>query len=253
MALMPSERTRRYYKRRRREVLAMPRIPCACGCGTMIPPLTTNLKPAKFAQGHAGKIVGPKALKRWREQHGAWNKGRKMPASYRHPLKGQTLPKAQIAQRTATRRSKFDGAYVSPHARGWKASSDTRRRMSEAKLLNPLSGDRNPAWRGGTSFSPYPPAFNKALKAQVLSEQDYTCADCQHRIGPGGKKQNVHHKDGNKNNCARHNLVALCVSCHMKREWEVNRLTRRREAWKKQPYVVPGVVLASVGVREAVI
>lgn len=30
----------------------MPKIPCACGCGEMIPPLNTNLKPAIYKHGH---------------------------------------------------------------------------------------------------------------------------------------------------------------------------------------------------------
>ena len=29
-----------------------PKIPCACNCGTMIPPITTDGKPAMFASGH---------------------------------------------------------------------------------------------------------------------------------------------------------------------------------------------------------
>ena len=30
----------------------MPRIPCECGCGTLIRPITRKFKPARFAQGH---------------------------------------------------------------------------------------------------------------------------------------------------------------------------------------------------------
>ena len=49
------------------------------------------------------------------------------------------------------------------------------------------------------------------------------------------------------------NLVALCVSCHRKREWEVDRIVRARAAWKEQPFVVPCVTISVVGVERAVI
>lgn len=35
-----------------REIATMPLIPCACGCGELIPPINTNLKPAKYKHGH---------------------------------------------------------------------------------------------------------------------------------------------------------------------------------------------------------
>ena len=41
----------------RADVLAMPKIPCECGCGTMIPPITSGgRKPARFAKGHHARM-----------------------------------------------------------------------------------------------------------------------------------------------------------------------------------------------------
>ena len=43
----------------RAAVLAMPKIPCECGCGTMIPPITTAHVPARFAKNHHARVDGP--------------------------------------------------------------------------------------------------------------------------------------------------------------------------------------------------
>lgn len=44
--------------KREQRYAAMPPIPCACGCGEMIPPITKRRVPAKFKHGHNGRIVG---------------------------------------------------------------------------------------------------------------------------------------------------------------------------------------------------
>lgn len=181
----------------------------------------------------------------------AWNKGRSTGPS---PKRGSRLPADEIALRTATRRARYDGNYVSSTARGWKASEEKRAKLRAAMAKRDFRGAKNPFWRGGKSFEPYPPEFNKELKLQILNKQHRRCADCKTPIGcRGGSRPNVHHLDGNKWNCYRSNLVALCVPCHMSREWEVDRLSRLRTAWKKQPYVVPYAVMSSVGLERTVI
>jgi hypothetical protein len=65
---------RDFYRRRRAELNAMPKIPCACGCGTLIPPLTRKLTAAKYAPSHhpAGRIRKGDT----REAGRAWKGGR---------------------------------------------------------------------------------------------------------------------------------------------------------------------------------
>lgn len=46
------EGTRKYREKRFREIDAMPKIPCECGCGTMLAPINKTLQPARFAHGH---------------------------------------------------------------------------------------------------------------------------------------------------------------------------------------------------------
>lgn len=52
MALTAVEKQRRYQERLQREIDAMPKIACVCGCGTQIAPITKGRKPAKYAHGH---------------------------------------------------------------------------------------------------------------------------------------------------------------------------------------------------------
>lgn len=183
-----------------------------------------------------------------------WNRGVAQWAGRTPPNSGRELSQEEIAARTATRVARHGKYSVrGAWAEGWLKSRSHRAKIGAA-FRGKYAGASNPAWRGGVSFLPYPPEFNLALKRRILNEQHRKCFDCRTPIGcRGGKRPNVHHKDGNKSNCQRWNLVALCVSCHTKREWEVTRLLRTREAWKKQPHVVPCATITSLGVERAVI
>src|SRR6266498_1357858 len=61
----------RYKRRRLTEIDAMPKIPCACGCGTLIAPINRTLKPARFAHGH--NRVGKQSQFRARQNMGPLN------------------------------------------------------------------------------------------------------------------------------------------------------------------------------------
>lgn len=67
------EGTRKYRAKRFREIEAMPKIACACGCGTMIAPINKSLKPARIARGHNGKYDGAATRFRPGEQVGPLN------------------------------------------------------------------------------------------------------------------------------------------------------------------------------------
>lgn len=71
-----------------------------------------------------------------------------------------------------------------------------------------LSGSNAPTWKGGISFEPYPPEFNKAFKKQIRKRDKYRCAICRF---PGN---HVHHIDYCKKNTEPNNCITLCASCH---------------------------------------
>lgn len=79
-------------------------------------------------------------------------------------------------------------------------------------------GKNSPNWKGGTSFEPYPPEFNKQLKREIRKRDKYCCRICgmtqkEHKMRY--KRQLcVHHIDSDKTNNNMNNLVTLCDSCH---------------------------------------
>lgn len=61
----------------------------------------------------------------------------------------------------------------------------------------------------------YPPDWPE-ISTQVKEEAGWCCERCGHRDDrPSGHVLTVHHLDGNKANCARWNLAALCQKCHL--------------------------------------
>jgi hypothetical protein len=84
-------------------------------------------------------------------------------------------------------------------------------------------GENNPAWRGGVSFEPYCPKFNKDLKERVRAFFGYKCLGCG--VEQNGEKLSVHHIHYNKNACCDETpamFAPLCRSCHGKTNKERN-------------------------------
>lgn len=117
---------------------------------------------------------------------------------------------------------------ISPGSIYWKGkklSDIHKQKLKEAKLKNPvrywlgkkrqdLSKEKHFNWKGGVSFEPYAIDWDNKLKDEIRFRDNYTCKIC-------GKKQkkvshSVHHIDYNKKNCNINNLITLCVSCHIK-------------------------------------
>jgi len=82
-------------------------------------------------------------------------------------------------------------------------------------------GEKNYGWLGGVSFLPYSHKFTKHLKESVKARDDYHC-----RICGTEDKLYVHHIDYDKLNTAPINLISLCLSCHMKTNFN-------RNCWKE--------------------
>jgi len=52
MAKSKEELRRAKAERRRARIDLMPKIPCGCGCGTLIPPFDSRLVPRRYVKGH---------------------------------------------------------------------------------------------------------------------------------------------------------------------------------------------------------
>ena len=121
-------------------------------------------------------------------------------------------------------------------------------------------GTGNPHWKGGISFEPYCPKFNKDLKTRIRAFFDNQCVLCGKSAEENKVNMGCHHVTYDKMICCNGKPVrfaALCVSCHgktnhnrekyeamlhriideiyggrsyfTKEEWEA---LRRKEAWK---------------------
>lgn len=129
---------------------------------------------------------------------------------------------------------------------GKKHSEETKRKMREAhkgKLYHPMTdeirkkisktktgthqtveqrkkrsdnmmGEKHWNWQGGKSFEPYTIDWTKTLKIAIRERDKYTCQVCGEK--QGDRAFHVHHIDYNKENCNPNNLITLCMSCHMK-------------------------------------
>ncbi len=104
---------------------------------------------------------------------------------------------------------------------GTKASEETKQKMSAKK-----KGNKNSSWRGGVSFGPYCPKFNREFKERVRAFFDYTCLGCG--IPQNGERLTVHHINYNKQTCCDGTMpmfAPLCRSCHGK-------TNHNREYWE---------------------
>jgi hypothetical protein len=81
-------------------------------------------------------------------------------------------------------------------------------------------GSEHPNWNGGTSNEPYPFEFNKILKENIKTRDEFKCGICDKET----QKLAIHHINYNKDNIEFDNLISLCYSCHGKTNYN-------RECW----------------------
>ncbi len=228
MGLPSAERQRRHREKRYAEIAIMPKIPCGCGCGTLIAPINKQLKPATYAHGH-----NPTEGAKGKPSH--W-KGKPNPRAREVHFGMKRTPEA-IAQRQATRLANNNGVYQVK--RGWKHKPETIKRMcianrrnSRPGLLNPFYGrthteesrkrmsdaltkERHPGWRGGASTLPYGPEFTRKFKHLIRQRDNYICQRCGKTQEQEGRVLQVHHLDHDKQHNDPSNLVASCGSCNV--------------------------------------
>lgn len=77
-----------------------------------------------------------------------------------------------------------------------------------------FSGPNSPQWVDGSSFEPYPPEFNNALKLIVRKRDKFACVLCGQP--ENGRAHDIHHIDGDKTHNDPSNLITMCHSCHIK-------------------------------------
>jgi hypothetical protein len=230
MGTPQKERTRKYRERRYAEIAEMEKIPCACGCGTLIAPINKKLQPATFAHGHLPEGVAH----RIKPGDTSYWKGKKNPhlaalnkTRVRTPQEG--------AKRTAARYARFGPSYGA--ARGFKLAPEkiaqlvalskartgeknhfygkTHTPKARALMSDKLRGPKHPNWNGGTSTLPYGPEFTRKFKKIIRERDNYTCQRCGRTQEQEGRVLQIHHLDHDKTHNDPGNLVTACGSCNV--------------------------------------
>lgn len=161
----------------------------------------------KMRQAKLGKKPSAKTIAVLRAQHEAhrgkpaWNRGvspsQETLAKMSESQKGKAMPDS-FREKC---RQRMLGNTI---ARGRRHSEETKRKIRAAAPRGPKCH----LWRGGVSFAPYGPGFNRELKRIVRERDGYKCAMC------GLPGRDCHHIDYDKHNNDPSNLVTLCHVCH---------------------------------------
>jgi hypothetical protein len=113
-------------------------------------------------------------------------------------------------------------ASASQKLMGHPVTIETRIKMGKRKK-GKYCGSENPNWQGGKSFEPYALTFNKGLKEQIKTRDNYACQICGTNKESSQYPLVVHHVDYNKKNNNPNNLITLCLFCHSKTNFNRNK------------------------------
>ncbi len=211
--------SKEYADVRWQKVLQMPKIPCACGCGTMIPPLTKNYTPVKYVRGHQAKgntiakgriahnRIGDKPLTNAERQRRAMQKKYDAIA---------LMPKIQCKCGCGTLISPITtDLKPAQYAHGHNPDGlETRFVKGQKATGRPYpKGDLHPNWHGAKPRHDSR-TFRKMRK--IIRERDaYTCMRCGITQSELGRTIEIHHLDHNPSNNDPMNLVCACGKCNI--------------------------------------
>jgi len=155
-------------------------------------------------------------------------KGKNNP-SFKYTISKEFLIKEYIKNNKTTGQiAKELGCHVCTILRNLKAYNIYLKPQNIEKKES-FKGPKNPNWKGGLSFLPYPAEFNQDLKYRIRKRDDYTCQNCniveEEYLIVYGRNLDVHHIDYNKENCRKDNLITLCTSCNVRANYN-------RSYWK---------------------
>jgi hypothetical protein len=152
----------------------------------------------------------------------------------KNPIFGKPRPKSireKISIKVKKRMSIKDENGKSINGSFYKKNhSDESKKLISLNLIGKMALDKNPRWKGGISYEPYPISFNKSFKELIRQRDAFLCLKCGMREEDNlilfGSKLNTHHIDYIKENTFKENCCALCNRCNA----EVN---SNRESWTK--------------------
>lgn len=131
--------------------------------------------------------------------------------------------------------SKLGNKYINGHNRGMEGRHHTE--QIKKKMSRTMSGKNNPMRRPEVKAKfigknhprfinglkrKYPIEFNNQLKQSIRERDNYICQLCGKTQKDNKRKLDVHHIDHNKNNIHPLNLIALCRSCNLVVEYDID-------------------------------
>jgi len=106
-----------------------------------------------------------------------------------------------------------------------KRSNKLKGRLLILEHIRKLSGKNNHNWNGGSSFEPYGLEFNNKFKRIIRKRDNQICMLCGIHREKLSRALYIHHINYDKKLTIPQNCVSLCLSCHLKTNYN-------REHWK---------------------
>lgn len=143
------------------------------------------------------------------------------------------------------------GKPCSPETRAKLSVANTGRHHTpetKAKISATSTGKRTgqdaPGWKGGISFEPYCPKFNRDLRRRIRAFFDHECVLCGKPQSTEYRSLSCHHVNYSKSACCDGKPVhfaALCRSCHGKtngdrEQWAAILHRTIEEIWQGRSY-----------------
>lgn len=142
-------------------------------------------------------------------------------------FKGRKMP--WIEGKKRPEHSKFLKEWWANHPEERKKAKERGDRMVSdkaylKKLSELLSGDKNPAWKGGIAVTKYK-GFYQTIKNKIRERDNYTCQLCGQTEEELQYRMSVNHINFNKEDCREENLNCLCKRCNSLINFERERWT----------------------------
>ena len=122
-----------------------------------------------------------------------------------------------------TKKLMFSAGELNVFNKGKPMSKEQKEKMSKTRIGKGLAKlEKNPMWKGGISYEPYPLNWNHDLRSNIRQKYNHLCFECgQEEITTdkrNGKRRilSVHHINYDKKDLNPTNLIPLCVKCHAK-------------------------------------
>lgn len=221
MGLTPSERAKQWREKRAVELESIPKVPCACGCGTMITPIKPNGQKVRYVRGHSpNRTEGKPAHNRIGDKP-LTSAERQKRYRQRRQKEIDSLSKIPCACGCGTMIAPI-GKLGKPvqYALGHNPSGLETRFTKGYQGGTPFpGGDKHPYWNGGVSMLPYGPEFTRSFKRLIRKRDNFTCQSCgitqdeYRRILH--KALDIHHIDHDRFNNDPTNLVTVCNRCNI--------------------------------------